>query len=123
MRKFFLFLLLLVGLPLGNRVVAAEWAVTDTSIVDGYYYICSNYTADKVAGKGYIQLTAEGTGYCLKIKEWNITEGDGAFRNHLDGIFHIWKAEDGTFHIKNMSNHAYTYLTQSRLNGGQSTYI
>ena len=123
MRKFFLFLLLLVGLPLGNRVVAAEWAVTDTSIVDGYYYICSNYREDKVAGKGYISLTAEGEGYCLKIKQWNITEGDGAFRNHLDGIFHIWKAEDGTFHIKNMSNHAYTYLTQSRLNGGQSTYI
>ena len=103
MRKLFLGLLILAS-GLFNVQKAAAWAVTDTVVADGYYYICSNFSDDGVAGKGNIVVGDAGGSYtnwyCLQIQPFSKLTSD--WKSNLTSIFHIWSAGDGTYHIKNM---------------------
>ena len=124
MRKLFLGLLVLAS-GLFNVQKAAAWAVTDTVVADGYYYICSNFSDDGVAGKGNIVVADAGGSYtnwyCLKIQPFSKLTSD--WKSNLTSIFHIWSAGDGTYHIKNMGDQADTYFYPNNILGGNTGYI
>lgn len=128
MKKFFLFLLILAGSFCGALKVSAAWAVTDTIVADGYYYIRLNYCPDATPNPGCVQLRPFQKGYVgwngLHVK--NMTQ---ISKNDLNCIWHIWRDAQDTpeghpqYHIKNCGLQSETYAYPHRPVAGQSDYI
>ena len=127
MRKLFLTLLLLAGSWCSSQ--AASWAVTDTTVADGYYYICNNFVSDGVAGKGVVctgDAAAGGDatfkGYkALFVKPYQQLSSD--FRTDINAVFRVWRTEDGAYHIKSMDDGNANYFYPQTIRGGYSTYL
>ena len=129
MRKLFLGLLILAS-GLFNVQKAAAWAVTDTVVADGYYYICSNYISDGVkgkaiAGKGNIVTASPGGEYAhmtvLYIQPFAKLASD--WQSNLNSIFRVTRDADGMYHIKSMREGADTYFYPNQVIGGNTPYL
>ena len=122
-------MLLMAGFFCGNRAVAQdEWAVTDTVVPDGYYYICSNCPIDEIAGRGCLYVADLGGAKAdysgmpgLFIQSFQKITGE--LTNDLQSIFRVRRKSDGTFQIKNMGSQPETYFYPIRPIGGQADYI
>ena len=131
MRKMILFMLVLLGGVFSTQKAQA-WAVTDTTIADGYYYICGNMVNDASsklaeAGRGVIYVGDAGnatSAYAgwemLFIKPFR--QLSSYYKNNLDAVFRIWRDKDGTYHIKNMGTRSNTYMYPHCPVGSQSNY-
>ena len=129
MRKLFLGLLVLAS-GLFNVQKAAAWAVTDTVVADGYYYICSNYISDGVkgkaiAGKGNIVTASPGGEYAhmtvLYIQPFSKLASE--WQSNLNSIFRITRDADGMYHIKSMREGKDTYFYPNQIIGGNTGYL
>ena len=129
MRKLFLGLLILAS-GLFNVQKAAAWAVTDTVVADGYYYICSNYTTDgsggkALAGKGNIVTASPGGEYAhmtvLYIQPFSKLASE--WQSNLNSIFRITRDADGMYHIKSMREGKDTYFYPNQVIGGNTGYL
>ena len=129
MRKLFLGLLVLAS-GLFNVQKAAAWAVTDTVVADGYYYICSNYITDgkdgnALAGKGNIVTASPGGEYAhmtvLYIQPFSKLASE--WQSNLNSIFRITRDADGMYHIKSMREGKDTYFYPNQVIGGNTGYL
>ena len=91
MKKFFLFLLILAGSFCGALKVSAAWAVTDTIVADGYYYIRLNYCPDATPNPGCVQVRPFQKAAVVGWNGLHIKNMTQISKNDLSCIWHIWR--------------------------------